>query len=507
MSTLILDGPEWWARAEPDKVAAVLGSDRLTYAELDAWAGRVAVDLAGRGVRAGDRVGIVAGNSLTYCALAVGILKLGAAAVPMSTRLTAGELRTLTDSSDPRLVVADESNTGRVTEAVGGDAGRDIVGVQALAGLREGPAASYPRAEGEPDDLAAIMYTSGTTGTPKGVIFTNRSILGFIHEWGLTESGFHHDMRLLMVLPLGSTPGLIWGIVHTFVRGATLYIQQRFDPAAALELLQRARITAMVGVPVLYEQIAAQPGFTDADLSAWDTAHVGGARVSDKLLRIYADKGVLLRQIYGMTEGGGSIMAVPRSHALTKADFCGRGSLFTRFRVVREDGSDCEPGEAGEILLKGPSMTPGYWRDPESTADAIRDGWMHSGDLGMVDEEGFLKMVDRVKDLIISGGMNISPIEIENVIDELEAVAEVAVLAAEDEKFGETPAAIVRLVDGHVGVEGIVAHCNARLADYKVPRYVVVADEPLPRMASGKLAKRVLREQHPDIATAHERVR
>jgi fatty-acyl-CoA synthase len=224
------------------------------------------------------------------------------------------------------------------------------------------------------------------------------------------------------------------------------------------------------------------------------------------MLRAYGAKNVLLRQIYGMTEAGGSATANAKADALEHPEMCGRGGPHTRLRVVRDDGTDCDPGEPGEILIKGPAVTPGYWGNPDATAETIVDGWLHSGDLGTLDETGNLRMVDRLKDLIISGGLNISPTEIENVIDELDAVVEVAVIAADDEKFGETPAAIVRL-KSELEPQTIVDHCNTRLADFKVPRYVIVTDEELPRMASGKLAKRIIREQHPDIAQVHAKVR
>jgi fatty-acyl-CoA synthase len=496
---LVIDGLDWWARAVPDKTAAILGDESLTYAELDSWAGRIAAGYGEHGVGAGDRVGILAGTSLTFCAAAVGIYKLGAVAVPMSTRLTASELSVLIESSEPTIVLTEPDLADKLPD-------QRLVMMDDLEALREGEAVTHPQPDVAATDPAALLYTSGTTGRPKGVIFTHDKILSSVAEWTLSEPGFNHDMRLLMVLPLGSTPGLMWGITHTFIRGGTLVLEQQFNPQTALEALEQQQITAMVGVPLLYEAIAAQPGFADADLSQWSTAHVGGARVSEKLLKSYADKGVRLRQIYGMTELGGSVTATPLADALTKPDFCGRGNLFTRLRTVRDDGSDCDPGEPGQILIKGPSVTAGYWGDPEATAETIKDGWLYSGDLGFLDEDGYLKMVDRVKDLIITGGLNVAPTEIENVIDALDAIAEVAVISADDEKFGETPAAIVRL-EGEVTPEEIVAHCNEHLADFKVPRYVVIVQEPLPRMASGKVAKRQLRELHPDIAAQYEKVR
>jgi fatty-acyl-CoA synthase len=504
--SLIVDGPRWWAVHAADKPAVVFEGDQITYAELDAWSDRVATMLAGRGIDAGDRVGTLAGNSIEYYVAVIAVLKTGAIVVPMSTRLTIAELVILTGSSTPKIVIVDDANAEHAAEASAQGCRYDRINVMDITDLRTGGRTPFPRVEVDPAEPTALIYTSGTTGRPKGVIFSNRSVLGSIHEWGLTEEGFVHGMRQLTVLPLGGAPGTVWGIIHAAVRGGTLYLTRQFRPAETLQALEQNKITVFLGVPILYEQMAAQPGFTGADLSSLVTAHVGGARVSDQMLRAYGAKNVLLRQIYGMTEAGGSATANARADALTHPEMCGRGGPFTQLRVVRDDGTDCDPGEPGEILIKGPAVTPGYWGNAEATAETIVDGWLHSGDLGTLDETGNLRMVDRLKDLIISGGLNISPTEIENVIDELDAVVEVAVIPADDDKFGETPAAIVRLKHD-LEPEAIVEHCNAQLADFKVPRYVIVTDEPLPRMASGKLAKRILREQHPDIAQVHAKVR
>jgi fatty-acyl-CoA synthase len=504
--SLIVDGPRWWAQAAADKAAIVFEDDQLTYAELDAWSDRVAHWLVDLGLAPGDRAGLLAGNTIEYAVATLAVLKSGAIAVPMSTRLTVAELMVLTESSEPKLVLTDDDLRDKALAAAEQGTGYGLATMATITQLRRGERRPFELVRPDPTEPAALIYTSGTTGRPKGVIFTNASVLSFINEWGLTEDGFNHDMRQLMMLPLGGAPGTIWGTFHVFVRGATMYMHRQFRPAEAIETISRDRITCLLGVPILYEQMAAQPAFADADFSAWTTAHVGGARVSDQMLRVYGKKGVLLRQIYGMTEAGGSATVNAKADALDHPEMCGRGNMFTRLRVVRPDGTDCDPGEPGEILIKGPAITPGYWRNEQATAETIRDGWLHSGDLGTLDATGNLRMVDRLKDLIISGGLNISPTEIENVIDELDAVVEVAVIPAEDAKFGETPAAIVRL-SSEVAVEQIISHCNERLADFKVPRYVIVTDEPLPRMASGKLAKRVIREQHPDIANAYEKIR
>ena len=362
------------------------------------------------------------------------------------------------------------------------------------------------RPEVDTDQPAVIVYTSGTTAKPKGVIFSHRTTLNFIFEWSLVEPDFTTGMRLLMVLPIHGAPGTLWGLIHTLVHGGTFFLEPGFDPANTVRKLVEHRITVFLGVPLLYEAMAATPEFEAADFSHLRVSHVGGARVSVPLLKAWQEKGVLLRQIYGLTEGGGSITVNPRALALEKPEMCGRGGPFTRFKTVRPDGAPCSPGEDGEILISGPAVTPGYWNNPEATEAAFVDGWLRTGDLGVIDEDGLLRMVDRMKDLIISGGINIAPAEIESIIAAFDEVEEVAVIPVPDEKFGETPAAIVKL-RRPLPVEKLIAHCGEHLAPFKVPRYVVELENPMPRMASGKIAKRILKELLPDIPATYPRVR
>ncbi|HEV8625041.1 MAG TPA: AMP-binding protein, partial [Acidimicrobiia bacterium] len=382
----------------------------------------------------------------------------------------------------------------------------DLVGLSFVDQFRRpGPDSAFRR-DVDPDQPAVIVYTSGTTAKPKGVIFSHTTTFNFIFEWSLVEPGFCRGMRLLMVLPIHGAPGTLWGLIHTLTHGGTFFLEPTFDPAATVRKLAQHEITVFLGVPLLYEAMAATTEFETADLSLLAVTHVGGARVPVPLLQRWQEKGVLLRQIYGLTEGGGSITVNPRRFAVERPEMCGRGGPFTRFKTVRPDGSACEPGEEGEILIQGPAVTPGYWNNPEATRDAFVDGWLRTGDLGVIDEDGLLRMVDRLKDMIISGGINIAPAEIETTIAAIEDVEEVAVIPVPDDKFGETPAAIVKL-RRPLPVETIIAHCSEHLADYKVPRYVVELDKPLPRMASGKIAKRILKELLPDIPATHPRVR
>jgi fatty-acyl-CoA synthase len=456
-------------------------------------------------VNQGDRVGIVGPNSLEWCAGALGTLKLGATVAPYSHRMVANELNYLVTNSEPTIVLADPGHLGVMSE-VDVSFSFDVISLDVIGELRRQTHRPLPRVEAHPDDVAVIVYTSGTTSNPKGVIFTHRTIGAFVHEWGLMEPVMRPGVRMLFVLWLAGAPGILWAVLHMIVRGGTLFMEKGFEPAVALRRLVDERIQVFMGVPVLFEQISLLPEFADADLSALDATTVGGANVPLPTLEAWISKGIALRQIYGMTELGGTSIANTRDQALTRPESVGRSSIFTRQRVVRPDGTDCDPGEPGEIIANGPAVTPGYWRNEEASRDALRDGWFHSGDVGVFDEDGYLRMVDRMKDMIITGGYNVAPSEIESVIYEIDGVEEVAVIPVDDKKFRETVAAVIKPLRP-LDPKQVVEHCNKHLAGYKVPRYVVVLEEPLPRMASGKIAKRALREKYAHLPSTNERLR
>lgn len=507
MSGTVVDALTYWARTVPDQVAIDFAGDTVTYRELDNWANGVAHDLASRGVGVGDRVSYVGVNSLEWCAAALGAMKVGAISAPFNQRMLAGELSVLVEDCEPSVVYCDADLRARVDEvrAAHGTFAtavfEDVVGP-----LRAEWHPAYRSPVVELSDPTAIVFTSGTTGKPKGVVFTHATIAGEMHEWSLMEPIRQNGLRPLLVLPLFTAAGIIWGISRTVLHGGTLLLQPGFDPESALRVMIDNRATTLTGPPILFEQIAKVPGFTDADLSHLTTAHVGGARVPSALVGVWLDRGVQLRQIYGQTEIGGSATAMPRAEAAEHPDKCGFGGIFTKIRVVDPELDDCPPDTVGQILLRGPGMMPGYWRNDDATRAALIDGWLHTGDLGKLDENGYLTFVDRLKDMIISGGLNISPAEIEQVINRIPGVDEVAVIAVPDEKFGETPAAVVKKVDGLTETD-IVDFCNRNLADYKVPRYVVFVDEGLPRMPSGKISKRELRDIYSHVPQTYPKVR
>ena len=483
----------WWARMRPDQPAVVLGGETLSYAQAKAWSDRVAALLIADGLQPGDRVAICAMNSLAYCALILGIIRAGGIVNPVNFRYTVREIGELCEDTTPRFAFATPEFADRMQVA-----GPPVRAMAEIEGLRQGEPAVVLR-DVEPDAPVVIIATSGSTARPKGVVFTNRSMTAYAANWASEEPSTAPGSRIISLAPLNTSAGFVQ-LMHYLTQGCSIFMMPQFVPAETLRLIQEQRITCFAAVPVFFEAIAALPEFADADLSSIRLATVGGARVSRALLEAYKAKGVTLRQIYGQTEVGGNATIMPEHLALEEPEKCGWGGLFIDLRVVRPHGTDCAPGEPGEILMRSPGMMKGYWNNPEATAKAIQDGWLYSGDIGTLDERGLLTFVDRLKDLIISGGLNISAAEVERVVCEFPGVVEALVIAAPDPKFGETPM-VVYHGPAEVPVEALVAHCNENLSNYKVPRYVVFSAEPLPRLATGKLSKPAVRQAY---AGAHQ---
>lgn len=505
MAELIIDALDWWTRALPDRVALDVEGDELTYRDLGDWSDRVARGLIDdHGVAVGDVVAIAGHNSLEWCVAAIAVMKTGAIVTPVNFRYTVSEVAYLARDCAPKVVIADDTEAAKFAELATRGVEIPVVPMSWVAGRRVGEAVAVD-VDIDPREPVILAYTSGTTGQPKGLVYTNETVLAGLFELILKDPTPPEETNMLFMLPLFSVAGIVHALSHMMARGGKTVVMRDFDPATALDLMSRHRISHTNGVPVIYERIAAQPNFDDHDLSHVVVAQVGGARVSDELLTSFHRVGVALRHMYGMTEVGGC-GTVPRpADALAHPELCGDGSIFTEVATMRPDGTFCDPGEHGEIVMRGPAMMARYWNNEEATAAAIVDGWLHSGDIGTIDEHGFLRYVDRLKDIIISGGFNISPSEVEAVIGSVPGVTEVAVIAVQDQQWGETPAAIV-YSESEFDEQAVRDKASAELAVFKVPRYVVRSDTPLPRMASGKIAKRQLREEYADLPQRHATV-
>lgn len=494
---LLHDGVSYWARRSPAKPAIVLDDEPpLDYATLDRWSDGVAVRLQAAGVVPGDRVGIAAANCLPWAVVAIAVLKAGAIIAPFNDRLLGDELAYLASYAEPRLIVADERRAQLLGDK---DAAVPIVMLDAIEPDRGGAPAGWEPVRVDSGAVAMIIFTSGSTARPKGAMMTHGNYLAKFMEMMLLDAALGPDTRSLMPLGLHSSPGLPWGILFVTTLGGTLYATRKYRASQALATLRDRRIDFFLGVPMIYEQIAQEPDFPAADLSALTFARVGGATPRAETLATWRAKGVIVRQLYGMTEvGGGSIIATCEE-ALARPSSCGRGLAFSRFRIVRDDGVACDADEPGHILLRGPGLMKGYWREPEATADALRDGWMHTGDIGTVDADGYFTFLDRSKEMIKSGGFNVSPSEIEAVLMRLDGVDECAVFAVPDYKFTEVPCACV-VTRGGLTTEAIQHHCAGLLAGFKQPRHIVALQAPLPRLANEKIDRRELKRRYADPA-------
>ncbi|GLT00976.1 long-chain-fatty-acid--CoA ligase FadD13 [Sphingobium jiangsuense] len=489
----------WWADKIPGNRAIVVGPDVTTYGEFEQWTARIALDLRARGLKPGDRVPIFAPNSMNWCAAALGIIRAGGTLVPLNYRYTQTEAESVAADCQPVMLY------------VGGDKadmleglGHRLLRLDEVAALRRGDPVSFT-GDHDPDAITVIGYTSGSTARPKGVMLSHRTMLGYALEAVINYPEHQMGATAINVAPLYTSAGTIQ-LVEFLNLGMTDFVEADFNAERALHLLVEEKVQIFGGVPTFWERIAACPGFAEADLSHIKWAAAGGARVPLALLETWRKKGVILRQLYGLTEAGGNSSVMPAAEAIDHPEQCGRGGIFTKHRIVDEKGEDVPVGTPGEIVVRGPGVMVGYWNNPEATREAFFGDWLRSGDIGIMDEKGNMQLVDRLKDIIISGGLNIWPLDIEAVINEIDGIEEVAVIGAPDEKFGETPMAIVH-ASRSIRAEEIVAHCNARLANYKVPRYVVLSEAPLPRLATGKISKRDLKLIYRDAHQTLERVR
>ena len=501
----------WWSTERSDRIALQIGADGISYQDLDAWAGRVAARYAALGVEIGDRVCLHALNSMEWCVAALGAIRCGAYVAGINDRMVAAEVAYLLGDYAPRVLVIDEGRRGRVEE-IGALVSRHgepvrapaLLTVEDIAALRAG-APDDIRREIDPDACVVIVTTSGSTARPKGVMLTHRSMIDYATNIVMEEGVDAANGKFLIAMPMSTGAGMIQ-LVQSLSQGATAYLQITFDPAEALHIITREKITTFCGAPIFFQRVADLPKFDAADVSSIHVSQTGGAAVALPLLKKWSDKGVLLRQIYGQTECGGNATANPRRYALSHPDKCGHGGLFHQIGIIDGEGNFLPPGEQGQIVLRGPGLMKGYWNDPAATAATLVDGWLRTGDIGVIDELGLLKFVDRAKDIIISGGLNISAAEVERVLLEHPAVEEAAVFSAPDERFGETPLAIVYGAAA-ISVPDLIIHCDANLSNFKVPRYVLIREAPLPRLATGKISKPLLRAEHITDKPLPERVR
>ncbi|MEV5651931.1 AMP-binding protein [Nocardia sp. NPDC052254] len=496
----LADLTRYWGKTRPQQQAIVFGDSAQTWAQVDAITDALARGLAARGVRKGDRVAVMMLNRPELAHVILATLKLGAISVPLNFRLTAGELAPMVVDSTPRLVIVEDDfaplldvaaeQTEFEIYAIGGSAHRPYDSL-----IDAGPAA---RVEIAGDDGAFICYTSGTTGVQKGALVTHRSAMAP----GISQTvshGFTARDRVLCSAPLvytGSVLSIFMQLV--VVPGSTMVLLREYDPQIALDTLEREQITATTTVPVIWERMTTLPDFGARKLATFTYAGTGGAPVGLDLVEFYRDHGIPLTQAYGLTEASGMVATLNYEDALSRPGFAGLALVGTQVKIG-DPGVDTPAGEVGEILVRGEHVMREYWNKPDATAATLVDGWLRTGDLGLQDEGGFLKIVDRSKDMLISGGLNVYPAEIEKVLHCIDGVADLAVIGVKDDRWGEVPMVIFHSDRPAAEVVADIARlAGENLAKFKRPKHAVAFGEPLPRTFSGKLAKPALRRRFPE---------
>jgi acyl-CoA synthetase (AMP-forming)/AMP-acid ligase II len=488
-------------RLSPAHVAFVHGATRRTYAELDDRTRHLAAALREHGVERGDRVAYLGPNDPTLLETLFAATALAGVFVPLNWRLTAPELTYIAADCGATVLVHPAAMTDAATAVAAGspalrhlvELGTPFEGLATGGGRRGGAAPAPVDATVGLDDPAVIIYTSGTTGRPKGATLSHGNI-----TWNcvnvLVDTDLASDEVALVSAPLFHVAALNMVSLPVLMKGGTVVLTGGFDPDVALELIARQRVTVMFGVPAMFNAMAQVPAFASADLSSLRRLLCGGAPVPLSTIRTYLDRGIPFLQGYGMTETSPGALFLGAERAADKAGSAGVASFFTDVRVVRPDGSEVEPGEKGEVVVAGPNVMRGYWNRPEATAEVMDGDWFRSGDVAVVDGDGYVTIVDRMKDVIISGGENIYPAEVEDVIYGHPDVAECAVIGVPHERWGEVGRAIVvRRAGTALDEEALLEHLDGRLARFKLPRSVVFT-EALPRSGAGKVLKAELRK-------------
>jgi fatty-acyl-CoA synthase len=517
----------WLQRRRPksgSKTALISGERELSYEQLADRSVRLANALRDRGVAKGDRVAYLGENHPSFLETLFACGALGAVFVPLNTRLAPPEIqfqlqdcgalalihaqglsdlaaRGAAGTAVARLVVVDGSGDNSPGPA-GNRSGLAVRGADGAAvedfEVLVASGADHPIDEPvDLDDGAMILYTSGTTGRPKGALLTHGNV-----TWNcinvIVDFDFSSQDVALMISPMFHVASLDMGVLPTLLKGGTVILESRFDPGRILGLIEQYSVTTMSGVPTTYQLICEHPAWATTDLGSLNKLTCGGSAIPMRVLEAYESRGLQIGTGYGMTETAPGATVLPAARSRDKAGSAGLPHFFTDVRIADPMAGTAAPGTVGEIQIKGPNVIHGYWNRPDATAESYADGgWFKSGDLGYKDDGGFVFVSDRIKDMIISGGENIYPAEVEQAITELDAVGSVAVIGVPDEKWGEVPRAVVLLREGaQLTEEALRAHLEGRLARYKIPKSVVFVDE-MPRTASGKIRKADLRKMTP----------
>ncbi|HEX4729880.1 MAG TPA: long-chain fatty acid--CoA ligase [Solirubrobacterales bacterium] len=486
------------ARRDPHRTALVCGSERIDYAELERHAGRVAGALREAGVKPGRRVATALKNRVEFIEMLFGTARAGAIFVPLNFRLSSEEIAYALSDSGAEIVVVQADTAAAVAaalELLEGEPPR-VISV-------DGPAAEYAAWRDaelrlaphpvRPQDPVSIVYTSGTTGPPKGAVLTHGGVLCNVENY-LADWDLRRDDATLVVNPIFHVVLYIL-TVPLLYKGGKVVLMEDFDPAEAMRLAEAEEITVWFAIPTAWQMMLATPELERLDTSRLRFVGSGGAACPQPLIDRFAELGLDYRQGYGLSETTSSATTMGPGDQQRRPGSIGRPFFHVEARIVDEEGNVLRPGEVGEIQLRGRNVCAGYWRKPKETAESFdADGWFSTGDIGKADDEDFIWIVDRKKDLIISGGENISSLEVEQAVVSHPRVEEAVVVGLRHERWGETPCAVVTTVDGDdLDAAGLIEHCRERIAHYKCPTVVITVSE-LPKTATGKISKLAVRE-------------
>jgi len=483
------------ALLDRQKTAIICSDRRLTFAELDALVARMAGLLAAKGIERGDRLAVLMKNSIAFCALYHAAARLGAVLCPINWRLAGPEIAFILGHSEAKLLVHGSEFAEAIEALPTPPALAHRLSLGEDGDVSTGFIAHKPFTDpcpAAPDDPLLLVYTSGTTGRPKGAVLTQAQMFWSSATMATTLDYRRGDVGLIPV-PLFHVGGLSFATLFVHV-GATAVLMPAWEAQAALALIGREGINHFFAVAAMLEGLAQAPGYQSADLDSLRWIMSGGAPVPVALIHRFAERGIPVIQTYGSTETAGPAVVVDIPNAATKAGAAGLPFFHTDIRIVDDRGAPLPADQPGEIYIRAPHVTSGYWRDDEATARAFDGAWFRSGDIGRIDADGYLHILDRKKDMIVSGGENIYPAEVERVLASHACVAEVAVIGAPDAHWGEAVCAVVVPTSGtEPTLDALTRHCEGNLARYKHPRRLIIRDTPLPRNATGKILKHELR--------------
>ncbi len=478
------------AAEQPEKDALRVNGQGVTYAQLHGMAAKVAGTLRANGIEPGDRVALILPNVPAFPVVYWGVLLAGGVVVPMNPLLKSGEIEYFFTDSGAKIAFVWPDFVGEATKGAGSSGTRIVeTGPMGPNDFEGGDPIAEPTPR-EDDDDAIILYTSGTTGRPKGAELTHRNIhLNATRSAQVIQTMTSDDV-VMGCLPLFHVFGLVVGLNAATIAGASLALIPRFDPQAAIEVIEKERVTIMQGVPTMYAAILNHPASDGMDASSLRTCASGGSAMPLEVMRSFEEKfGCVILEGYGLSETS-PVASFNMPDRERKPGTIGIAIPGCEMRCVDLDGTEVPVGEVGEIAIRGDNVMKGYWNNPEATAEAIPDGWFRTGDLATMDDEGYFTIVDRKKDMILRGGMNVYPREVEELIYTHPDVLEVAVVAMPDELLGEQVGAAVALREGSTATpEDIIAFAKERIAAYKYPRRVWVV-ETLPKGPTGKILRR-----------------